>query len=158
MINHWLWYALGQSGHMLEHVVAENKHVPGDVKRAHYVKYLSHELVPKKLYPSTYRPQDMTKGEAKVWDKLKDVCLNPYYAPLMSKDFKGMPPAYVITADLDVLRDDGIMYAKRLERDGVSVIHKHYHNIYHDTIRKYAQLKIGEKAMDDLVQYLKVKM
>ena len=58
---------------------------------------------------------------------------NPYLAPLHAKDLSGLPPAIVITADADPLRDEGEMYAKRLAEAGVSVNAKRFDGTMHES-------------------------
>lgn len=43
---------------------------------------------------------------------------HPYVSPLKAADLNGLPEAYIIVAENDVLKDEGIAYAKRLQQFG----------------------------------------
>lgn len=46
---------------------------------------------------------------------------NPEVSPILTEDLNGLPPAVIINAEFDPLRDDGILYAAKLRKCGVKV-------------------------------------
>ncbi|MGC2374534.1 MAG: alpha/beta hydrolase [Solirubrobacteraceae bacterium] len=50
---------------------------------------------------------------------------DPYLVPMMASDLKGLPRTFIMTAEFDPLRDEGIAYAQRLAAAGVKVEHVH---------------------------------
>ena len=55
----------------------------------------------------------------------------PYAAPGRTKDLAGLPPAHILVAELDALRDEAIEYATRLNEAGVSVELHQYAGTFH---------------------------
>lgn len=56
---------------------------------------------------------------------------DPYVAPLRAASLAGLPPAIVVTAEYDPLRDDGLAYADRLAQAGVHVLRRPYPGTVH---------------------------
>ena len=50
---------------------------------------------------------------------------DPYASPFHAEDLSGLPPAWITTCGADPLRDDGRVYAERLDEAGVDVEHRH---------------------------------
>jgi acetyl esterase len=66
------------------------------------------------------------KGMMWFWDHYLnrgDEAFDYRAAPLLAPSLRGLPRAFVVTAEYDVLRDEGQAYAKRLEEAGVEVTH-----------------------------------
>lgn len=57
---------------------------------------------------------------------------HPYASPLQSADLSGLPPATIITAENDVLRDDGRLYGMALQAAGVAVTYRNYEGVMHE--------------------------
>jgi acetyl esterase len=71
---------------------------------------------------------------------------DPDLSPLTA-DPAGLPPAVVITAELDVLRDEGERYTASLLRAGIPVVGARYQGMTHDFPRKLAMFDAAHVAI-----------
>ena len=74
---------------------------------------------------------------------------NPYASPLRAEDLSGLPPATIITAGFDPLRDEGQAYARQLQQAGVRADLKHYEGMIHAFWQLGGVLDQGRQVIDD---------
>lgn len=76
-------------------------------------------------------------------------------SPARAKTLAGLPPAYVLTAGADPLRDEGDEYAARLKEAGVHVAYKHFPGQFHGFFTMGKLLKQADIAVTDIATWLK---
>lgn len=93
-------------------------------------------------------------------DRSSRSLVDPRASPLLvpDTDLHSLPNAYIITCEYDVLRDDGIMYATRLQAAGVEVTHEHYEAGFHGGIMFTmwpTDFLIAHRMIDNYIKWLK---
>ena len=76
-------------------------------------------------------------------------------SPARAKTLVGLPPAYVLTAGGDPLRDEGDEYAARLEQAGVPVTYKHFPGQFHGFFTMGKLLNQANVAAGEIGVWLK---
>jgi acetyl esterase len=86
------------------------------------------------------------------WDHYtsgEDDVQQAYASPLLAQDLSKLPPAMVITAEYDPLRDEGELYATRLQEAGIPVTVKRYHGMIHGFVSMHTMIDGGKQALAD---------
>lgn len=74
----------------------------------------------------------------------------PYACPARASDHSNLPPAIVLTAEFDPLRDDGERYAALLRRAGVVVVLRRYEGMIHGFLWTSARVAGSRQLLEDV--------
>lgn len=81
--------------------------------------------------------------------------ITPYAAPLRAESLAGLPPALILGAGHDPLRDDARKFAARLDEAGVPVAHLEYADTMHAFLNFPGVLSVAWDALDDIAADLR---
>jgi acetyl esterase len=79
----------------------------------------------------------------------------PFASPLRAADLSGLPPAHVVTAGYDPLRDEGEAFAERLRAAGVPVSARRFDGMFHGFFGMTAFLDVAKEAMGESCEALR---
>jgi acetyl esterase len=80
---------------------------------------------------------------------------HPYASPIFADDLSGLPPALVMTAEFDPLRDEGEAYAARLRESGVPTTAKRWDGHIHGSMTFTAVSPSARQYRDEVVAALR---
>ncbi|NXO71939.1 AAAD deacetylase, partial [Phainopepla nitens] len=155
MVRFWSEYFTSEPA--LREAMASNTHVPaGSAALLRFVDW-------RRLLPTEMRKahafHERSWGGAELARRYPGL-LDPRAAPLLAADARlsRLPPAYILTCEHDVLRDDGVMYAGRLRAAGVPVTHQHAKDAFHGAMTFLSgpfELALGHRLLNACLDWLK---
>ncbi|MGM7646909.1 alpha/beta hydrolase [Nocardia sp. JW2] len=80
---------------------------------------------------------------------------DPLAAPMRAESLRNLPPALVVTAEVDPIRDDAEAYARRLRDEGVPVSSTRYTGVFHGFFTEVGVFPQTEQAIDEVCGYLR---
>jgi acetyl esterase len=83
---------------------------------------------------------------------------DPLAAPGRAKNVSRLPTTHVITAEYDVLRDEGESFARRLSDSGVDVTLRRYDGQLHGFVHLSSVFDDGSRAISDIASVLREKL
>jgi acetyl esterase len=83
---------------------------------------------------------------------------NPYICPMRAASLQDLPPALILTAEYDPLRDEGELYAKKLSEAGVNVKLSRYDGLMHGFIMQWRVLDKGFASLKEISGELKTRL
>ena len=83
---------------------------------------------------------------------------NPLASPLRADDLSGLPPALVVTAEYDPLRDQAEEYAAALAKAGVPVTASRYDGMVHGFFCMSGELAVGRRALAEAAAFLRDRL
>uniref|UniRef100_A0A8C5NX99 AADACL4 family member 1 n=1 Tax=Jaculus jaculus TaxID=51337 RepID=A0A8C5NX99_JACJA len=125
-----------------------------------YRKWLSSDNIPQKFKNKTQEPEFPSSFNESA--HLETICLlDDLVSPLLVDDevIARLPEAFLVSCENDVLRDDTLLYKKRLEDQGVPVTWYHVEDGFHGCIlfcdKKPFSFPCSQTIMDAVVSYIK---
>jgi acetyl esterase len=80
---------------------------------------------------------------------------DPLLSPIHAADHRGLPPAFIVTADWDLLRDDGARYAECLRSAGVVVRYVNYPDMPHGFLSMPKLCGDAPGALADIIEEMR---
>ncbi|XP_054857744.1 arylacetamide deacetylase-like 4 [Eublepharis macularius] len=111
--------------------IINGAHVPDEL-RVRYRKWISAHHIPDEFKVRGYVPLEPAPFSKKLYEVCK-ITFQADFSPLLVEDgiIRQVPETLLLTCEYDVLRDDGLLYKKRLEDNGVPVTWLHLKNGFH---------------------------
>uniref|UniRef100_A0A803XZM9 Alpha/beta hydrolase fold-3 domain-containing protein n=1 Tax=Meleagris gallopavo TaxID=9103 RepID=A0A803XZM9_MELGA len=143
-------------------ILLKGSHI-SEERRQKYQKWLSADNIPHEFKMRGYTPPGPPAPYSEEIYKLAKPFLEPLFSPLLCEDnvIAQLPETFILTCEYDVLRDDGLLYKKRLEDHGIKVTLCHLEEGFHGTIFLAAYSKVvtfqsGIKGLEKITKFLRL--
>ncbi|TKR80420.1 hypothetical protein L596_014495 [Steinernema carpocapsae] len=136
--------------------VMQNKHISREVRNSpKIVELLNHNQLPEEfLQKEDYEPLEAPEADKELSKRFEKLLEDPNISPLVEKELSGLAPAMILTCGFDILRDEGILYVRKLRKHGVSTQWNHYPAAFHGVLNMPSSSQ-RKQIFDDITAYIK---
>ncbi|XP_026718612.1 arylacetamide deacetylase-like 4 [Athene cunicularia] len=141
--------------------VSKHSHIPEDLQLK-YQKWVNPDYIPHEFKTRGYKPSTTHPFSEEIYTLVKPV-FDTVFSPLIAEDsvIAQLPEAFILTCEFDVLRDDGLLYKKRLEDHGIKVTWCHLQEGFHGTVflafwGRAIAFQSGNKGLKKIVNFLRL--
>ncbi|XP_033012366.1 arylacetamide deacetylase-like 3 [Lacerta agilis] len=137
----------------------KGSHVP-DSMRLKYGKWVSPDNIPERFKARGYKQVPLAPYEPEVYRQLPEL-LESDISCLFAEDsvIQKLPETLFVSCEYDIIRDDGLLYKKRLEDHGVKVSWFHVENGFHGVLNFFDvslfTFPAAVEMMDRIVEFVK---
>ncbi|XP_004540221.3 neutral cholesterol ester hydrolase 1a [Maylandia zebra] len=158
MIQFWLQYLNIDLSLMPEFLVNNHSALQHSSLTPELRSRLDWNVLLTQKYKKNYKPVIVEKGSEGFLKRVPGL-LDVRAVPLLAgpEVLAKCPRAYILTCEHDVLRDDGLMYVRRLQDAGVAVTSDHYEDGFHGCFSLTSwplEFDVGKKALRGYLSWL----
>ncbi|XP_028596427.2 arylacetamide deacetylase-like 3 [Podarcis muralis] len=138
--------------------VLKGAHVSEEMK-IKYKKWIHADHIPDEFKVRGYKPPPPVPFSKELHEMMK-LSFDPKHCALLVEDdiVRQLPETFMLTCEYDVLRDDGLLYKKRLEDNGVPVTWHHAKDGFHgilSSIDWFFEWPCGRVAAEHVTSFIK---
>ncbi|XP_027481057.1 arylacetamide deacetylase-like 3 [Zalophus californianus] len=139
--------------------IMKGAHLPAEFWEK-YRKWLGAENIPERFKKRAYQPMPSEPLNESAYLETS-LALDLVSSPLIAEDevVAQLPEAFIVSCEYDILRDDSLLYKKRLEDLGVPVTWHHMEDGFHGVLSTldmgYLHFPCSTRILDAMVQFLK---
>ncbi|KAL8198549.1 UNVERIFIED_CONTAM: hypothetical protein K2H54_015661 [Gekko kuhli] len=137
----------------------KGSHIPEDMKMK-LRSWISPDIIPKEFKVRGYKPPPPAVFSPEIHQQVKEA-FETMFSPLLADVdiVQQLPEMFILTCEYDVLRDEGLLYKKRLEESRVPVTWYHLADGFHGAIYSIDMplfsLSCAKRGMDRVVNFVK---
>ncbi|RZK70650.1 MAG: alpha/beta hydrolase, partial [Rhodococcus sp. (in: high G+C Gram-positive bacteria)] len=80
---------------------------------------------------------------------------DPLVSPIKREDLTGLPPALIVTAEFDPMRDEGELYGARLNEAGVDATVSRHAGANHGFVQNFSWIPEYQRVFEETAEFLR---